>query len=104
MRNLIIALLFTTFSFGQEITIVHFNYKWNDKNAYQNLERLSNVKVQYAFVEDQSDNIKRAFKSVPVIQVYRNGKPILRYEAGLRMRIEKSLEEIQKDINKLIVQ
>jgi hypothetical protein len=103
MRNLIIALLFTTFSFGQEITIVHFNYKWNDQNAYRKLDRLSNVKVQYAFVEDQADIIKRSIKSVPVIQIYRNGKPVIRYEAGLRMRIEKSVQDIQADIDSLIV-
>ena len=29
MRVLILALLFSVFSYGQDITTIHFNYKWN---------------------------------------------------------------------------
>ena len=62
MRLLILALLFSVFSYGQEITTVHFNYKWNENNSFSKLDRLKSTKVQYAFVEDQSDNIKKSIK------------------------------------------
>ncbi len=100
MRLLILALLFSVFSYGQEITTVHFNYKWNESNAYNRLERLKNTKVQYAYVEEQSENLKRSIKSVPTIVVYLENKPIARFEAGLTMKINVSLDSIQTIIDK----
>tara|TARA_R100001463_G_C3470515_1_gene215857 strand:+ start:322 stop:633 length:312 start_codon:yes stop_codon:yes gene_type:complete len=100
MRLLILALLFSVFSYGQEITTVHFNYKWNESNAYNRLERLKNTKVQYAYVEEQSENLKRSIKSVPTIVVYLENKPIARFEAGLTMKINVSLDSIQAIIDK----
>ena len=100
MRLLILALLFSVFSYGQEITTVHFNYKWNESNAYNRLERLKNTKVQYAYVEEQSENLKRSIKSVPTIVVYLENRPIARFEAGLTMKINVSLDSIQTIIDK----
>jgi len=100
MRVLILALLFSVFSYGQEITTIHFNYKWNTGNEYKGLDRLRNTKVQYAFVEDQSDNLKRSIKSVPTIVIYKGQTPVAKFEAGLSMEILVRLDSIQKIINK----
>ena len=100
MRLIVLALLFSMFSYGQDITTVHFNYKWNENNTYRGLDRLRYTKVQYAFVEDQSDNIKRSIKSVPTIVIYRDSKPIAKFEAGLTMQIKVRLDSIQAIINK----
>ena len=54
MRFIVLALLISCFSYGQDITTVHFNYKWNENNTYRGLDRLRYTKVQYAFVEDRS--------------------------------------------------
>jgi len=100
MRLLILALLISVFSYGQEITTVHFNYKWNESNTYNRLERLKNTKVQYAYVEEQSESLKRSIKSVPTIVVFLENKPIARFEAGLTMKINVSLDSIQAIIDK----
>ena len=100
MRVLILALLISCFSYGQEITTVHFNYKWNERNSYKGLDKLRNTKVQYAYVEDQSDAIKNSIKSVPTIVVYRDSKPIAKFEAGLTMEITVRLDSIQAIVNK----
>jgi|TARA_Y100001938_G_C8018360_1_gene393835 thiol-disulfide isomerase/thioredoxin len=100
MRTLIFALLFSLFSYGQDMTVVHFNYKWNTSNKFKGLERLRSAKVQYAFVEDQSTAIKNSIKSVPTIVIYKDGKPVKKYEGGLTMKIMVRLEEIQEEINK----
>ena len=100
MRFLVLALLFSVFSYSQDVTTVHFNYKWNENNSYSKLDRLKNTKVQYAFVEDQSDIIKKSIKSVPTIVIYNNSKPVARFEAGLTMRISVPLDSIQSIINK----
>ena len=100
MRVLILALLISCFSYGQDITTVHFNYKWNENNSFSKLDRLKNTKVQYAFVEDQSDVIKKSIKSVPTIVIYKNSKPVAKFEAGLTMRITVTLDSIQSIINR----
>ena len=102
MRFIFLILLFTitSLSYGQEITTVHFNYKWNETNSFNKLERLKNTKVQYAYVEEQSENLKRSIKSVPTIVVYLENKPIARFEAGLTMKINVSLDSIQAIIDK----
>ena len=100
MRVLILALLISCFSYGQDITTVHFNYKWNENNSFSKLDRLKNTKVQYAFVEDQSDIIKKSIKSVPTIVIYKNSKPVAKFEAGLTMRINVTLDSIQAIINR----
>ena len=97
---LVLALLFSMVSYGQDITLVHFNYKWNTSNKYKGLDRLRNAKVQYAYVEDQSDALKSSIKSVPTIVIYKDGKPVKTYEGGLTMKIAVRLEEIQNEINK----
>lgn len=100
MRVLILALLLSTFSYGQDISIVHFNYEWNSGRAYKGLDRLKNVKVQYAYIEQQTDNIRKSIKSVPTIVIYKDGKPIEVIEGGLKMKIDITIEELQEIINK----
>ena len=100
MRILILALLISCFSYSQDITTVHFNYKWNENNSYDGLNKLKNTKVQYAYVEDQKDAIKKSIKSVPTIIIYKNGKPVHKFEAGLTMEIIVRLDSIQSVVNK----
>ncbi|WP_293315655.1 hypothetical protein [Phenylobacterium sp.] len=100
MRLIILALLLSCFSYSQDITTVHFNYKWNETNRYDGLNKLKNTKVQYAFVEDQKDIIKKSIKSVPTIIIYKNGRPVAKLEAGLTMEIIVRLDSIQSIVDK----
>ena len=106
MKNiiLILSLLLSFSAFSQDLTVVHFNYKWNSTNAYKGLDRLRNVKVQYAYVEEQSETIQKSIKSVPTIVIYKDGKPAARFEAGLQMRITAKLEDVQALLDKLKIQ
>ena len=47
MRILILALLISCFGYGQDVTTVHFNYKWNESNSFNRLERLKNASEQF---------------------------------------------------------
>tara|TARA_B100001939_G_C16827412_1_gene567086 strand:+ start:611 stop:925 length:315 start_codon:yes stop_codon:yes gene_type:complete len=100
MRVLILALLFSLFSYSQDVTVIHFNYKWNENNSYRGLDRLRSAKISYAYVEDQKENIQKSIKSVPTIQIYKGQTPVARFEAGLSMKITVSLDSIQSIINK----
>lgn len=99
MRTLILALLLSTFTYGQDLNIVHFNYEWNSGKAYKGLDRLKGVKVQYAYIEQQSDAIRKSIKSVPTIVIYKNSVPVEVIDGGLKMKIEMSLEELQRIID-----
>ena len=94
-------LLLLTFSiYSQDVSVIHFNYKWNQKNDYSKLKSIKRASVSKAFVEEQGEDLKNSIKSVPVIIIFRNGKPIARLEAGLSMKIETRLEEIQELVDR----
>jgi len=102
MKNLITTLLlFLTLSvYSQDVTVVHFNYKWNQKNDYSKLKSIKRASVSKAFVEEQGEDLKNSIKSVPVIIIFRNNKPVARIEAGLSMKIEAELEDIQELVDR----
>ena len=102
MKNfiLILILFISSFAFSQDITVVHFNYEWNSSNGYEKLNNLTFAKVQYAYVEEQSKNLRATIKSVPTIIIYKGDKPVARFEAGLSMRIEVPLEKLQEIVNR----
>ena len=73
MKNLII-ILFILFGFSasaQDVTVIHFNYKWNDRNSY-NIRGLKNAKLQYAWLEEQPESVKSGIKTVPVVVILKN--------------------------------
>jgi alkaline phosphatase len=100
MRALILTLLLSTFSYGQDLSIVHFNYKWNTHNQYDNLEKLKGVRVKYAYVEEQSDALQASIKASPTLILFKDNRPVARFEADLTMRIQETLEEIQEIIDR----
>jgi hypothetical protein len=102
MKKLITILFFLlTFNiYSQDITVVHFNYKWNQQNDYTKLQSIRRANVSKALVEDQSADLQNSIKSVPVIIIFRDGKPVARIEAGLSMKIEARLEEIQELVDR----
>ena len=102
MKNLITTLLlFLTFSvYSQDITVVHFNYKWNSKNDYAKLQSIKRAKVSKALVEEQGTDLQASMKAVPVIIIFRRGKPVARIEADLSMKIKTRLEDIQELVDR----
>ena len=102
MKKFITTLfLLLTFSiYSQDVSVVHFNYKWNSKNDFNKLQSIRRANVSKALVEEQSADLQASIKSVPVIIIFRNGKPVARLEAGLSMKIEARLEEIQELVDR----
>jgi len=102
MRNLIttLFLFLTLFTYSQDITVVHFNYKWNSKNDYKKLQSIKRAKVSKALVEEQAADLQASMKAVPVIVIFRGGKPVARIEADLSMKIKARLEDIQELVDR----
>ena len=100
MKNLIL-ILFMLFGFSassQEVTVIHFNYKWNDRNSY-NIRGLKNAKLQYAWLEEQPENIKKSITAVPVIVILVDGKVKGQFAADISFKIQATREEIQEFID-----
>tara|TARA_Y100000356_G_scaffold54100_1_gene43580 strand:- start:5146 stop:5472 length:327 start_codon:yes stop_codon:yes gene_type:complete len=106
MKNIILILfmLFGLFVNAQDkVTVIHFNYKWNDRNNY-NLRGLENAKVQYAWLEDQPENIVKTIRTVPVIVILgKDGKVKMQYAADLTFKIQATREDIQKSVNRILL-
>ena len=106
MKN-IILILFMLFGFfvnaQDKVTVIHFNYKWNDRNNY-NLRGLENAKVQYAWLEDQPENIVKTIRTVPVIVILgKDGRVKMQYAADLSFKIQATREDIQKSVNRILL-
>ena len=102
MKNLIL-ILFMLFGFSassQDVTVIHFNYKWNDRNSY-NIRGLKNAKLQYAWLEEQPESVKATIKAVPVIVILVDGKVKGQFAADLSFEIHATRDEIQDFINKV---
>lgn len=102
MKNFITTLLLflTFFTYSQDITVVHFNYKWNSQNDYAKLQNIKRAKVSKALVEEQAADLQASIKAVPVIIIFRKGKPVARIEADLSMKIKTRLEDIQELVDR----
>jgi len=106
MRALIVLafLLFTPTSLGKvekaDITVLQVNTQWN-KQHNLDLNGLIGCEVQFAWLEDQSDNFKKQVQTVPIVVVYHNNKPVRQWSADLSFRLNVDLEEIQRVIDKL---
>ncbi len=69
---LVVAALFVyAISTAQEYTVLHINSSWNTRNDYRQLYNIKGAKIVKALLEDQSPNIKRQIKAVPVILIYK---------------------------------
>ena len=106
MRALIVLafLLFTPTSLGKvekkDITVLQVNTQWN-KHHNLDLNGLIGCQVQFAWLEDQSDNFKSQVQTVPLIVVYHKNKPVRQWSADLSFKLDVDINEIQQVINKL---
>ena len=93
MRNLLVALLFSFYSYGQQYTVVQINARWNISNDVK-LNLPNGIKYKYAYLEEQKESMKQSLKAVPVIVLYRNEKPIKQWNADITFKLNIKEEEI----------
>ena len=102
MRTLIAFGFFFLFPFlteAQEFTLVQINAKWNVKNNIE-LNIFDDVEYQFAYLEEQKDEIRNKITAVPVVILYKGNKPIHQWNADLSFKLEIDCEDIQRIINK----
>lgn len=103
---LILALLFSPSSVNpnsiesKSITVMQINAKWNKQNNI-NLENLIGCRVQFAWLEDQPQSLKKEIQTVPIVVIYNGNKPVRQWSADISFKLEVDLNEIQKTVNSI---
>ena len=101
MKNLItlILLLFTSFSFSQDMTVLYMNSNWNVRNDWKGVDQLKRAKILKVNFEDQPVSIRKAIRSVPAIIVLKDGRPVATWQADLSMQLKVRWEDVQDVID-----
>ena len=95
----LIALFVYAISSSQEYTVLHINSSWNYRNDYKQLNQIKGANIVKVLLEDQSANIKRQIKSVPVIFIYKDRSLVGRWDADISLTIKAPVEELQEVID-----
>ena len=87
-----------------QITIIHFNAEWNDKNKVEWVNELTDCKIKYT---DISINVefqkKYEIVVVPTIIIFSDGEEVKRYQADISFTMKATREELQEFINETIM-
>jgi hypothetical protein len=85
---------------SNEITVLQINARWN-QNKTIDLNGLIGCKVQFAWLENQTNQMKSQIQTVPTIVVYSRNKPVKQWSANLSFSLDVDVIEIQKYIDKI---
>jgi hypothetical protein len=97
---IIILLLASTSLFSQNYSLLEINAKWNAKNNLPQ-KKIGGIRIDFGWLEDQSKEFQKEIKSVPVLVLIKDKKPIYQWAAGLDFKLKITEEEFQKVFNKL---
>lgn len=99
MKKIIILILFLTSlnSYSQNFTLLEINAKWNKHNNLP-VNKLANIKIQFAWLEDQPESIQRSVISVPTLILMNDGKSVAQWRAGINLKLQITEEEVLKAI------
>ena len=101
MRKLLVLLLLSGSVYGQN-ALVHINAEFNKSNDWYGLEVVDGIKVYNGYIETNLV-IKEKYNitKIPTLILYRDGKEIERWEAGLDMKLHIKPNEVQDKIDNI---
>ena len=100
-RFLIVILLITsTTLFSQKYSLLEINAKWNDKNSLKK-EKIGGVRVNFGWLEDQPKEMQSKIRSVPILVLFKDGKPIYQWIAGIDFKLKVTEQDFNEVFNKL---
>jgi hypothetical protein len=101
MRRLVflMCMLASVCAVAQEVTVVQINAQWNDVHTRTDLEGLIGCKYTFGWLKDQKPDVRDNVGAVPIVIVYKDSVPVKVYRAGLSLKLDTPIEEIQAQIN-----
>jgi|TARA_B110000908_G_C9962266_1_gene317406 hypothetical protein len=99
MKKIIVllALIFSTSLFSQEYVLLEINSEWNWSNKAK-IDKIRNIPHQIAYLENQTPTFRKKIRSVPLVILYKNGKPIMQWSADISFKLVIKKEEVLKAI------
>ena len=89
--------------FGQ-VSVIHFNSEWNADNNFD-ITVLKDCKKSDVIICHSPDlKDKYKIKSVPTVIVFDEEEEVIRFEANIMMQLEATKKEIQKEIDKIMLE
>lgn len=85
---------------SNDITVLQINARWNQHKTID-LNGLIGCKVQFAWLENQNNQMKSSIKTVPIVVVYKGTKPVKQWSADLSFSLDVGVKEIQSFIDKI---
>ena len=96
-----LALLLLMFAcctmYSQEYVLLEINSEWNWSNKAK-VDKIEGVTYKAAYLEQQTLSFKKKVKSVPLVILYKDGKPIKRWQADLSFKLIITKEQVLKAI------
>ncbi len=98
---MVIAFLFVT-NLKAQIKLVHINAEFNAQNDWPHIIDIEGAKLLGGYI-DKTPGLQEAYsiKYVPTLIVFKGSEEVMRWEAGLDMKLHVKEEEVQEYINKL---
>tara|TARA_R110002012_G_scaffold300021_1_gene499491 strand:+ start:3583 stop:3918 length:336 start_codon:yes stop_codon:yes gene_type:complete len=93
-------------SFGlcsAQISVMHFNSKWNNDNAFD-VSSLKDCETKDVVICDNPE-LKDKFNiiSVPTIIIFDEKEEITRFEANIMLQLSCTLKDLQKQVDKIMI-
>lgn len=84
-----------------DIVVVQINAEWNDINTRVDLERLRGCEYRFGWLEEQPAKLQETITALPVVVIYRDGRPAYQYAADISFKLNTPFEEIQEQVYRL---
>ena len=100
-KTLIILITMLSIScYSQTYSLLEINAKWNQKNNLKQ-DKIAGIRINFGWLEDQPKKMQSKIRSVPILVLFRDGKPIYQWVAGIDFKLEVTEEDFDKVFNNL---
>ena len=100
-KTLIILITMLSIScYSQTYSLLEINAKWNQKNNLQQ-NKIGGIRINFGWLEDQPKKMQSKIRSVPILVLFRDGKTIYQWVAGIDFKLQVTEEDFDKVFNKL---
>ena len=95
----LLMLLLCCTMYSQEYVLLEINSEWNWANKAK-IDKVKNIPHQIAYLEEQSASFKKKVRSVPLVILYKDGRPIMQWSADISFRLVLKKDDILKAIER----
>ena len=87
-----------------QVKVIHFNSEWNSDNNFDITTLKDCEKENIVICHNPEKQEEHSIVSVPTIIVFDDGEEKMRFEANIMMQLEATKKDIQKEINKIMLE